>query len=173
MICSKRSIILALIVCFMYTPHLVFSQIGNTNGQYDDVIKQAYSLLQLLKESKKKELKEQFIENNFQSKKEFKSMLSSSNIMWSKDLLTSEGIPDKNDIIISGWKTVSKDLQSSSFSVNITFYFKGTNLKYANSDNHICFNFYKNSEGSYIFNGIMFFKKSDYKNVKKINDRAK
>jgi hypothetical protein len=168
----KHPVIL-LIVSIILCPVWGFSQIGNTNGQYDGVIKQAYNLLQLIKESNKKEIKKEFIENSFQSKKEFKKMISSSNVQWAENILQSEGIPDKNDIMISGWKTISNDIQSSSFSVNITFYFKGSNAKYSNSDDHICFNFFKNKMGEYSFNGIMFFKKSDFNKVKKYNDSAK
>ena len=169
----KRRVLLLIILFSAVLPQLIYSQIGNTNGQFDEVIKQAYTLLQLTKNNDKKALKAKYTETSFQSKKEFNKMLSSGNMHWANEILNQNNTPDKNDILISEWKTVSKDIQASTFSVNVTFYFKGKNLKYSNSDDHICYNFIKTTSGDYLFNGIMFFKKSDFINVKKISDNSK
>jgi len=156
-----------LILCFISS--ISFSQTGNTNGQYDDAIKQAYILLQYIQNQDKNSLKEKFTETSFQTKKEFSKMLNSSNIKWANNTINQNGIPEKGDLLISGWKTVSKESQST-FYINITFFFKGKNVKYTNSDDHICFNFFKNQAGEYCFNGIMFFKKEDFIKAKKITN---
>ena len=153
-------------------PGTVFSQIGNTNGQYDTAIKQVYSILELLNKGDKKALKELFSETSFQSKKEFQKIISSSNLKWVKEILTKNGIPERNDLVVAGWKTVSKD-QNASFSLNITLYFKGQNVKKSSTDDHFCFNFYKASSGEFLFNGLLFFKKSDYLNSKKMGNYSK
>jgi hypothetical protein len=172
MIFSKQRVILLFIIISIIVPTVGFSQIGNTNGQYDEVIKQAYTLLQCLHIGDKKTIKRSFIESNFQSKKEFIKTISSSNMKWASELLKQNGTPDKNDIAIASWKTVSKDLEPN-FSINITYYFKGQNVKYSNSDDHFCFNFIKNTKGEYFFNGLLFFKKSDFQNVKKLSNNSK
>jgi len=172
MVFSKLRVILLFIVIPTIVPTAVFSQIGNSNGQYDEVIKQAYTLLHCINTGDKKAIKNSFIESNFQSKKEFIKTISSSNIKWASELLTQNGIPDKNDIAIASWKTFTKDLEPN-FSINITYYFKGQNLRYSNTDDHICFNFIKNTKGEYFFNGLLFFKKSDFQNVKKLSNNSK
>lgn len=146
-----------------------FSQTGNSNGQYDDAIKQAYILIQYIQNRDKNSLKEKFTETSFQTKKEFRKILNSSNIKWAINTIKTNGIPEKNNLLISGWKTVSKESKST-FYINITFFFKGNSVKYTNSDDHICFNFFKNQAGEYCFNGIMFFKKDDFVKAKKITN---
>ena len=155
-----------------FFPHTVFSQIGNTNGQYDEVIEQAYTLLQNIHNGDKKTLKEKFTETNFQSKKEFKKTVTTSNLKWAKKIISDIGIPEKKDLVIASWKTSSKT-QESTFSINITFYFRKQNQEFSNSNDHICFNFYKSTAGKYFFNGLFLFKKSDFLNVKKLSDNSK
>jgi len=158
-----------IIVFFIISTKSIYSQVGNTNGQYDEVVKQAFSILQDINAGNKKALKIKFTESNFQSKKEFYRTTKSSNLKWANEIITINGLPNKEDIAITGWKTFSKD-DESSFSINITFYFKGKNDKYSNSDDHICINFIKRNTGIYLLNGLMLFKKSDFYTLKKLGN---
>lgn len=169
----NRCFVFFLFVFIVLTPGNLFAQLGNENGQYDDVIKLSYDLLQKVNENNKDALKSSFHEGSFQTKKEFNKMLSNKNIKWAQKTILTNGIPSKNDISLSAWKTIMKETQSSSLSINVTFYFKGNNKKYSNIDDHISFNFYKNSLGEYHLNGLLFFKKDDFLNVKKLSDFSK
>lgn len=65
----------------------VFSQTGNGNGQYNELIDKSYLLLDLLKNTDKNELIGQFQELNFQTNKEFKQLLNTSNFKWIRNII--------------------------------------------------------------------------------------
>ena len=155
------------IISFIFGVNVsLYGQIGNSNGQYDDVIKQAYEMINQLSIGDKKGLKTRFIESNFQTKKDFNKMLLNKNIKWTKEMIKTYGLPLKKDIIISGWKTVSKGQETIKSTLNLTFFFRDSSAKKSNSDDHLNLNFIKIENGTYIFNGLLLFKKSDFTPVK-------
>jgi len=158
-------------IFFFFSPFFSFSQIGNSDGRYNVVIEKAYSFLNLLKDSKKEEVKNSFKETGFQKKKEFKHFLSQKNLEWVKQVIDTFGLPDKRDISISEWRTSSKDNVGNSMSVNLTFYFKEKNKEFSQIDDHVCLNFIRTNDGEFMLDGLMFFRKSDYEQVKHIIDQ--
>ena len=149
-----------------------FTQIGNTNGQYDEAIKEAYSILELIYNTNKKELKSRFNETNFQSRREYLKNIKSSKIKWVQSILKQYGNPKKEDILLSGWETVAKSANESTFSVNITFILNSDNKQNKNNSDHISINFYRNKDGIYKMNGLLMFKKNELIRVKNIEDSS-
>lgn len=150
----------------------IFAQIGNNNGQYDDVIKEAYSILDLIQKSDRKAIKQKFYESNFQTKKEFLKNCKTVNLKWVGQLLKQNGIPKQEDLMLSGWKTVSKDITETSFTVNVLFFLTDDKNVNKNNRDHVSINFIKSKNGIYTMNGLLIFKKNDLVKVKNIEDSS-
>jgi len=81
--------------------------------------------------------------------------------------------PQKEDISISEWRISSKDESGSNeytFSVNIGFFFKKVSEEYSNANNRININFKKIDDNTYLFDGLLFFKETEYIKVKNENE---
>lgn len=147
----------------------VFAQIGNENGRYNDVINECYKVLSDIRHQKKSALKKRFAETGFQEKEDFSEFVNGKNLRWAKDIILEYGIPKKEEISISEWRVASRETDGNSSSINLTFYFKEDETEFNPINDHISLNF-KSQEGTYILDGMMFFKKDEYLKVKSIID---
>jgi len=149
------------------------AQIGNDDGRYDKAIEEAYKILKEIKALNKEYLITSFTETGFQKKSEFKKNLSKKRLIWASDLIYEFDSPQKEDISISEWRISSKDESGSNeytFSVNIGFFFKKVSEEYSNANNRININFKKIDDNTYLFDGLLFFKETEYIKVKNENE---
>lgn len=162
--------IFTLVLAFIITGihQRAYTQIGNNEGRYNDVINNSFSILEDIKNANKKTLLSNFKYSGFQLKSEFKHFLSKKNLNWAKETLELYGMPVKEDVSISEWRTVSKDKENIGSTVNLTFFFKKKDEKFSIINDHISLNFKKDKDGNYYLDGMMFFKKNDYIEIKKI-----
>lgn len=163
-----RKIVILLQISLLLMPMFAFSQIGNKDGRYDAVITVAYDILKSIQNEDKSTVKKAFVESGFQTEKEFSHFLTASNLAWAKETITKFGVTPKEEISISEWRTTSRESNEGA-SINLTFFFKEKEAPFSNINDHISLNF-KSKGNKYLLDGIMFFKKDDYKAVKEIID---
>ena len=149
-----------------------YSQIGNKNGKYDDVIQKAYQLIDDLRNQNTSRVLSSFHYTGFQEKSDFKRFIKKHNLLWLEETISRNGLPEKKDISISDWRTKVSKTDKAVHSINLTFYLKDSNKAISLTDDHISINFQKISSDTIYFDGLMFFKKSDFEVVKQMLDQA-
>jgi len=156
------------LLCLSSLPGRVCCQIGNNDGRFNEIIKQAYVILDDIKAERKKSIVSKYKYSGFQEKDEFLHFVKKKNLSWAKQAIDTFGTPRKEEVSISEWRTSSKENETHETTVNLTFFFKRAGEKFSNINDHISLNFQRDSNGSYYLDGMMFFKKNDYVAIKRI-----